>query len=153
MQKPLAAFGPVVVSFGRLPTRTHVILALLAPATACGGDPSPPAHATPQTADSAGVLIVSYERTPTGAAPFQLAAEPRYRHGASPGDYAFQEVGVGRLLPDGSAVVYDPWNSELVVLGQDGATVRGACHGGRGTRGSGLCQRHIRTGAGQCPGG
>ena len=29
--------------------------------------------------------------------------------------------------------------------------VRGACHGGRGTRGSGLCQRHIRTGAGQCP--
>ena len=122
MRKPLAAFGAVVVSFGRSPTRPHLILLLLAPAAACAPDPSPPADATPQTADSAGVLIVTYERTPTAAAPFQLAAEPRYRHGASPGDYALQEVGVGRLLPDGSAVVYDPWNSELVVLGQDGTT-------------------------------
>ena len=69
MQKPLAAFAAVAVSFGRLPSRTHLILALLAPAAACGGDPSPPAHATPQTADSAGVLIVSYERTPNRRRP------------------------------------------------------------------------------------
>ena len=122
MRKPLAAFGAVVVSFGRVPSRPHLILLLLAPAAACAPDPSTPAHTPPQIADSAGIRIITYERTPTAAAPFQLAAEPRYRHGANPGDYAFQEVGVGHLLPDGSAVVYDPWNSELVVLGQDGAT-------------------------------
>ena len=106
----------------RLPSRTHLILLLLAPAAACGDDPSPPAHTPPQIADSAGIRIITYDHTPTPAAPFQLATEPRYRHGANPGDYAFQEVSGGRLLPDGSAGVYDPWNAELVVFGPDGAT-------------------------------
>ena len=122
MRKPLAAFAAVAVSFGRVPTRTHLILALLAPATACAPDPSTPTHTPPQIADSAGIRIITYDHTPTPAAPFQLAAEPRYRHGANPGDYAFQEVSGGRLLPDGSAGVYDPWNAELVVFGPDGAT-------------------------------
>ena len=45
-----------------------------------------------------------------------------YRHGANQGDYAFQGAGAGRLFPDGSAVVYDEWNIELVAFGQDGAT-------------------------------
>ena len=103
-------------------SRTHVILAFLAPAAACGGDPSPPAHAPPQIADTAGVRIVTYEHTPTAEPPFRFAAEPRYRHGANPGDYAFQGAGVGRLFPDGSAVVHDAWNNELVAFGQDGAT-------------------------------
>ena len=122
MQKPLAAFGPVVVSFGRLPTRTHVILALLAPATACGGDPSKTGDVPPQTEDSAGVRIVAYEGTPTAEPAFRFPAEPRYRHGATPGDYTFRGINVGRLFPDGSAVVSDEWNSELVVLSPDGTT-------------------------------
>ena len=105
-----------------MPSRTHLILLLLAPAAACAPDPSPSAHTAPRITDSAGVRIVAYEGTPTATAPFQLAAEPRYRHGANLGDYAFQEVSVGRLLPDGSAVVYDPWNAELVVFGPDGTT-------------------------------
>ena len=103
-------------------SRTHVVLAFLAPAAACGGDPSPPAHASPQIQDSAGIRIVAYEGTPTAEPPFRFAAEPRYRHGANPGDYAFQGAGVGRLFPDGSAVVHDAWNNELVAFGQDGAT-------------------------------
>ena len=45
-----------------------------------------------------------------------------YRHGTNPGDYEFQSVNVGRLFPDGSAVVADRENSELVVLSPDGAT-------------------------------
>ena len=102
--------------------RTHVVLLLLASAAACAPDPSPSAHIAPRITDSAGVRIVAYEGTPTATAPFRLATEPRYRHGANPGDYAFQEVSIGRLLPDGSAVVYDPWNAELVVFGPDGKT-------------------------------
>ena len=54
------------------------------------------------------------------------------RHGASPGDYAFQEAGTGRLLPDGSAVVYDAWNAELVAFSRDGATFDVVATGGEG---------------------
>ena len=75
-----------------------------------------------QIEDSAGARIVTYERTPTAPSAFRLSAAPRYRHGANPGDYAIQEVSLGRLLPDGSAVIHERWNVELVVLGQDGAT-------------------------------
>ena len=89
---------------------------------ACRSDTSTPGGAPPQITDSADVRIVTYDHTPTAAAPFQLAPEPRYRHGANPGDYSFQEVSGGRLLPDGSAVVYDPWNAELVAFGPDGTT-------------------------------
>ncbi|MCY4399386.1 MAG: hypothetical protein OXE96_08625 [Gemmatimonadetes bacterium] len=122
MPAPMAASAAVAVSFGRPRTRIHLILALVAPLAACSPDPSTPAHTAPHVADSAGVRLVTYDHTPTTAAPFQLAPEPRYRHGANPGDYAFQEVSIGRLLPDGNAVVYDPWNAELVVLGPDGTT-------------------------------
>ena len=89
---------------------------------ACRSDTSTTGGAPPQITDSADVRIVTYDHTPTAAAPFQLAPEPRYRHGANPGDYSFQEVNGGRLLPDGSAVVYDPWNAELVAFGPDGTT-------------------------------
>ena len=104
-----------------MPSRTHFILLLMASVGACGGDTSMTGDVPVVIEDSAGVRIVAYEGTPTTEPAFRLAAQPRYRHGANPGDYAFQEVDVGRLLPDGSAVVYDPWNVELVVLGQDGA--------------------------------
>ena len=95
---------------------------LLAPLAACGPDTSPSALAPPHIADSAGVRIVTYDYTPTTLAPFQLAAGPRYRHGANPGDYSFQEASAGRLLPDGTAVVYDQWNIELVAFSPDGTT-------------------------------
>ncbi len=106
-----------------IPDRSYFILVLTAGIAACGGDTTTTAADVPvQVADSAGVRIVSYEHTPTTPPAFRLSAEPRYRHGANPDDYAIQEVSAGRLLPDGSAVVYDQWNVELVVLGQDGAT-------------------------------
>ena len=103
-----------------MPTRTRLILALLAPATACVPDPSTTADVPPHIVDSLGIRIVTYDHTPTQSAPFRLATQPRYRHGANSGDYAFQEVFVGRLLPDGSAVVYDPWIAELVGFSPDG---------------------------------
>ena len=105
-----------------MPDPSRFILPLMAGIVACGGDTSTAGDAAVQIEDSAGVRIVAYEETPTADPAFRLAEEPRYRHGANPGDYAFQEAGVGRLLPDGSAVVYDAWNAELVVFSQDGAT-------------------------------
>ena len=75
-----------------------------------------------QIDDSTGVRVVVYEGTPAAEPALRFSTEPQYRHGANPGDYAFQGVSVGRLLPDGSAVVYDEWNAELVVLGRYGTT-------------------------------
>lgn len=98
------------------------LLPLVLPAlAACGGDPSTTGDTPARTEDSAGVRIVSYQETATTRPAFQLAAQPRYRHGSGPGDYTFQEVAIGRLLPDGGAVVFDPWNVELVILARDGA--------------------------------
>ncbi len=105
-----------------MPGRTHLVFALAAGLAACAGDTSTLGGTPVQVEDSAGVRIVRYEETPTADPAFRLAGEPRYRHGANPGDYAFQEAGIGRLLPDGSAVVYDALNAELVVFGHDGAT-------------------------------
>ena len=106
-----------------MPTRTcHrlvLLFAALAPATACTPDPAS-TPTPPRTADSLGIRIVAYDHTPASTAPFRLAPQPRYRHGADPGDYHFQGIGPGRLLPDGSAVVYDVWNTELVALSPDG---------------------------------
>jgi len=106
-------------------TRPHLILLpglLGLMIVACGGDDLATSDVPPHTADSLGVRIVTYDHTPDHAAPFRLSPEPRYRHGANPGDYAFQGVGPGRLLPDGSAVVYDVWNTELVAFSPDGTT-------------------------------
>ncbi len=105
-----------------MPTRPSFILALLTAVPACAPDASLPTHAPPHIVDSAGVRIVTYDHSTITQAPFQLAAEPRYRHGAHASDYSFQEGSVGRLLPDGSAVVYDQWNVELVAFSPDGTT-------------------------------
>ena len=88
---------------------------------ACADDAPATADAPFQVEDSAGVRIVTYEETPAPEPAFRLSTEPRYRHGTNPGDYAFQGIGVGRLFPDGSAVVSDEWASELVVIARDGA--------------------------------
>ena len=102
-------------STGTIPTLA-ILFALAA--TSCQ---SPPTVATATVFDSAGVRIVTYEGTPATVAPFHLAGEPRYRHGAAPGDYIFQLAEAGRLLPDGRAVVAD-WYGEVVVLSPDGTT-------------------------------
>ena len=107
-------------------------LALLVLLTACGGEPLHPTANPPHTADSLGIRIVTYDHTPTASAAFRLADQPRYRHGANPGDYAFQEVSAGRLMPDGSAVVYDPWIAELVAFDPDGASYRVLASEGEG---------------------
>ena len=112
-----------------MPGRTHFVCLLVAGVAACGVDtPSEEAPRAPMAgdvpvriADSAGVRIVTHGRTPTTPSPLRLSGEPRYRHGASPDDYHFQEVTVGRLMVDGSAVVYDHGNYEVVALGPDGA--------------------------------
>ena len=105
-----------------MPNRSRLILPLMVGIAACGDDISTLGDVPVQVEDSAGVRIVRYEETPTADPAFRLAAEPRYRHGADPGDYAFQEASIGRLLPDGGAVVYDAWNAELVVFSHDGAS-------------------------------
>lgn len=112
-----------------MPGRTHFVFLLVAGVAACGVDT--PSEEAPRAsmvgdvlvriADSAGVRIVTHGRAPTTPPALRLSGEPRYRHGASPDDYHFQEVTVGRLLPDGGAVVYDRGNHEVVTLGPDGA--------------------------------
>ena len=75
-----------------------------------------------QIEDSAGVRVVEYDGMPEVEAPFQFSAEPLYRHGANPGDYTFQGIHPGSLFPDGSAIVSDVFNKELIVLSPDGAS-------------------------------
>ena len=89
---------------------------------ACGGDPGHTGDVQVQIADSAGVRIVEYVGVPEVEPPFAIAEEPVYRHGANPGDYQFQFINAGRLFPDGSAVVADRENGEVVVLSPDGTT-------------------------------
>ncbi|MDE2661913.1 MAG: hypothetical protein OXI39_02760 [Gemmatimonadota bacterium] len=99
------------------PSRIPVLAAVF---VACGGEPRLTDDIAVQVRDSAGVRIVEYAGRPEGEAPFALAAEPRYRHGANPGDFEFQFIDAGRLMPDGSAVV--AWYSGMVVLSPDGTT-------------------------------
>ena len=87
---------------------------------ACGGDNGRTGDAQVQIRDSADVRIVEYAGVPEVDPPFALAEEPVYRHGANPGDYAFQRISGGRLFPDGGAVVADQGNSEVVMLSPDG---------------------------------
>ena len=101
--------------------RDHFILMGAAALVACGGDNGRTGDIQVQIADSAGVRIVEYAGVPEVEPPFAIAEEPVYRHGANPGDYTFQLVDVGRLFPDGSAVVAE-WYSEVVVLSPDGTT-------------------------------
>lgn len=101
-----------------------LLMALLATATLQSCDPPDPAptDVPARIQDSAGVQIVEYAGMPEVEPTFAIADEPVYRHGTNPGDYEVQSVNVGRLFSDGSAVVADRENSELVVLSPDGAT-------------------------------
>ena len=113
-------------------SRHHSALMLSAALVACGGDGGRAHDIQAQIEDSAGVRIVEYAGVPQVAPPLALADEPVYRHGANPGDYEFQGINVGRLFPDGSAVVADRENSELVVLSSDGATHKVLARRGEG---------------------
>ena len=95
---------------------------LLGTLVACGGDAGRTGDVRIQIADSAGVRIVEYTGVPEVEPPFVIAAEPVYRHGTNQADYEFQGINVGRLFLDGSAVVADRENSEVVVLSPDGTT-------------------------------
>ena len=101
-----------------------VVLVLAVGVTACGGESEirETAGIPVETDDSAGVRIVEYDGMPVVDAPFQFPEEPLYRHGANPGDYTFQRIHPGSLFPDGSAVVSDIGNEELVVLSPDGTS-------------------------------
>ncbi len=106
----------------RSPRGPFLGTALLAAAlTACQADTRETAGIPVQIEDSAGVRIVEYAGMPDTTA-LRLAAEPRYRHGANPGDYTFQRIHPGSLFPDGSAVLSDIANQELVVLNPDGSS-------------------------------
>ncbi len=105
-----------------MPSRNHLVVLSAVAFAACQTETGPTAGIPVQIEDSAGVRIVEYMGTPVTEAPFRFSAEPLYRHGASPGDYAFRGIHSGRLFPDGSAVVSDVFNEELVVLSPDGTT-------------------------------
>lgn len=102
-----------------------VLLALVC--NACSDAPDGPTSGVQvQIRDSAGVRIVEYAGTPDSVPPFRFSAEPLYRHGGRPGDYQFHYISStsprqGRFLPDGSAVISDAENDEVVLLGPDGA--------------------------------
>ena len=90
-----------------MPSRSQLMIVVAVALAACQTETGSTAGIPVQIEDSAGVRIVEYMGTPVINAPFQFPAEPLYRHGANPGDYAFQGIHPGSLLPDGSAVVSD----------------------------------------------
>ncbi len=102
-------------------SRHQPTLMLLVTLIGCGGETGRTRDVQVLISDSAGVRIVEYDGQPAVGALFTLAAEPLYRHGANPGDYAFLSVDAGRLFPDGGAVVAE-WYGEVVVLSPDGTT-------------------------------
>ena len=105
-----------------MPSRSQLMIVVAVALAACQTETGSTAGIPVQVEDSAGVRIVEYMGTPVINAPFRFSAEPLYRHGANPGDYAFQGIHPGSLFPDGSAVVSDVFNEELVVLSPDGTT-------------------------------
>lgn len=103
-------------------SRYRCTLMLSAALAACGGDDARTGDVQMQIKDSADVRIVEHAGVPEVDPHFVLPVEPVYHHGANPGDHEFQEINVGRLYPDGGAVVADRGNSEVVVLSPDGTT-------------------------------
>ena len=101
---------------------TLMIAALGVGLGACQNDAPTHSDTPVQVEDSADVRIVEYMGTPVADAPFRFQAEPLYRHGTRPGDYNFQRMSAGGLFPDGTAVVADAFNSEIIVLNADGST-------------------------------
>lgn len=93
---------------------------LVAVLSACGGLVDGGSNADFTVRDSAGVRIVEYDGMPAATHSITLS-EPLYRHGHREGDYQFTLPWDGALRPDGSAVIADLMNSEVVVIDPDGA--------------------------------
>ena len=107
--------------FERMPSHRRIIASLLALGlAACGAETAPTTDRTVR--DSAGVHIVEYVGTPTAGTTLAFSAEPLYTHGTGTGDYLFQSIWTGALMPDGSAAISDAGNAEIVLLGPDGST-------------------------------
>jgi hypothetical protein len=80
--------------------------------------------------DSAGVTVVEIEGRPDPIGTFQV--ETVFEHGLRPGDYEFQYVFIGALRPDGSAVVSDGGNREVLEISPDGVDFQMLATFGRG---------------------
>ena len=111
---------------------TSRVLVLAVAFAGCEGDIERAGDPRVQVRDSAGVRIVEHAGEAEAEAPFILAADPVYRHGAEPGDYEFERINFGRLFPDGGAVLSDEWSSELVVLSRDGTSYEVLARRGEG---------------------
>lgn len=70
--------------------------------------------------DSAGVRIVENGPLSDGQIAFRLSEDPIYRIGWADGDYQFNGITSGGLLPDGSAVVGDRGSGQVIVLSAGG---------------------------------
>lgn len=73
--------------------------------------------------DSAGVRIVENGLLSDGRIAFRLSDDPVYRIGWADGDYQFDGIASGGLLPDGSAVIGDRGSGQVIVISASG-TVR-----------------------------
>ena len=97
---------------------------------ACGTDAESPAGGVVR--DSAGVRILEYSGTPAVESPLAFSPEPVYRYGADTAHYQFQSIVEGRLLPGGSAAIFDGGNTEIVLVEPDGASGEVLAREGRG---------------------
>jgi hypothetical protein len=95
----------------------HLAILLVASLGGCGTD-SDAGPTLDTVVDSAGIRIISIAGPPQPTGEF--TAHLLWEHGAQPGDYPFQHVFSGTLLPDGSAVVADRTADEVVRV-RDGA--------------------------------
>lgn len=96
---------------------TAFILAVLASCSGREGDP-----ASMALRDSAGIRIVEYGPLPSAERGPHLSSEPVFRYGDDPGGYLFRVISNGALGPDGSVVVSDAGNQEVVLISPDGSS-------------------------------
>jgi hypothetical protein len=92
--------------------------AILIATAACESRVTPATAGGYSVRDSSGVRIVEYEGQP--APTHSITLTELFRHGDREGDYLFSVPFSGGLQPDGSVVVGDARNSEVVVIGSDG---------------------------------
>ncbi len=81
--------------------------------------PAQPDHNAATKVDSAGVAVVTYDKALSGDA---LRLERVWTHGFSQDDYPFQSVFSGALGHDGSALIGEAGNQEIVRIDPSGDT-------------------------------
>ena len=97
----------------RATLRLTLPAAVLALSVGCNTDRVPGAGGVATVSDSGGIRIVS---NGSSGALRVGSVEPVWKHGHEAGDYAFHFVSHGALRSDGSAVVGDMGNHEVVAL-------------------------------------